>query len=80
MQQEKVMQGHSMYLRTQRGDVFYAESLEEALSILTGEDGYRLTISDEQGNEIVVRISGPWEDDGTTTLEARDSNVRVRTR
>lgn len=61
--QDPVVLPLSLYLRTNEGDTFHAESLVEALEILTGSTGYRLTVSDADGNSLVVRsCSEDWED------------------
>lgn len=44
------------YIRTQDGQTFNVETLKEALTILVGPNGYRLSIKDpETGAEIVIR-------------------------
>ncbi len=68
------------YIRTERGETFFVETLEEALEEFTGDDGYRLTLT-AGSNGLVIRRHGEWSDDnyggkeGLATLGYRESEV-----
>jgi hypothetical protein len=52
------------YIRTQDGDTFYVDSLDEAIATFVAEDGYRLTLGHSDGTEIILRRSSePHEHD-----------------
>lgn len=51
------MSEHKFYIRSNEGETFYVDSLEEALTHLVSDKGYRLTVSDSQGNELIIRAS-----------------------
>lgn len=47
------------YIRTQEGDTFFVDTLEEALEQFLGDKGYRLTLITED-NEMVIRRGLEW--------------------
>lgn len=49
----------SFYIRSIDGATFYVDTLKEGLTHLVGPQGYRLTIADGQGSEVVIR-AGDW--------------------
>ena len=46
------------YIRTRQGDTYFVKSLDEAISELAGEDGYRLTLEASDGTQIIIRRAG----------------------
>lgn len=51
----KTQEPTPFYIRTREGETFHVESLEEALEEFMGDSGYRLTFSDSNGKELVIR-------------------------
>lgn len=49
------------YIRTQGGETFYVDTLQEALEVFISDDGYRLTLKSAD-HEVVVRRA-EWEDE-----------------
>lgn len=43
------------YIRTSEGETRYVDSLREGLVSLSDPTGYRLTITDDDGAEIIIR-------------------------
>lgn len=66
------------YVRTASGQTHYVDSLRAGLMNLTGEDGYRLTISDGGGNEVVIRKAQRWHTDTVMGGVSAACNVTVR--
>ena len=60
------------YIRTADGATFYVETLEEALTEFSGDNGYRLTLT--AGNqEVVIRRSGEPEVDEADDILSQQS-------
>ena len=51
------------YIRTQQGHVGYVDTLDEAIAIMAGPEGYRLTLTASDGTEIIIRRSDTPEED-----------------
>lgn len=48
------------YLRSEKGETFYVDTLEDALNEFLSKDGYRLTFS-SGGKKLTIRRTSSWK-------------------
>lgn len=71
------------YIRTNAGQTFYVDTLEEALKQFASEDGYRLTLTSDSLEVVIRRSSKETDEQGIHSIlgeAAYNATVIVRNR
>lgn len=71
------------YIRTNIGQTFYVDTLEEALKQFASEDGYRLTLTSDSLEVVIRRSSKETDEQGIHSIlgeAAYNASVIIRDR